>query len=210
MIYHNFKNAPGAADLFKDTKTLKEFIKRLNALSCSLPTLDKDCAMAYGRGTTYINNKAIVSDKDKFKILGDGFELFVEVLIQIMGSHPHIGIGDYTPFGQDAGEDDQGVDGYGVNMNLARTGIQCKFTNDPEYEFTANGSNLVNFIVEAGFEGILKKGQLYLFTTASGINWRTQQKWRNVVIVFNRQKIEKFVKNNSLFWKKAYELMVDE
>jgi hypothetical protein len=208
MLSHTFKEVPNVADLFKNTNTFKEFIKRLNQLACELPVRNTECAMIYGRHTTYNDKKKpIISDKDKNKILGDGFELFTELLITTMGAHPHIGIGEYNPFGQLDGEDDQGIDGFGINMKLERTAIQCKFTNDPEYEFTANGSTLANFIVEAGFENILRKGQLYLFTTAKGINWYTAQKWRNVVIEINRNKISKLVDNNGLFWKNAYELL---
>lgn len=205
MLHHNFSVAPGVTELFNGTINFEEFIDKLNALAIDLP---KDLPRQYGPNTVYDNQqRPILSDKDRYKILGDGFELFIEILIATTGADPHIGIGKYKPFGQEDGEDDQGIDGFGMNMKGERTAIQCKFTNDPTYEFTANGSNLGNFLIEAAFEGLLKKGQVYLFTTAKGINYATAKKWRYTVIEFTRKDIAALVDNNSVFWKAGYDLL---
>lgn len=208
MIYHSFKDAPGAPDLFNGTTTLEEFIKKLNKLAEDLSTSDdKDIAMLYGRKRHFTEDGDVIySEEDKNKILGDGFELFVEILIKLLGAHPHIGIGNYKPFGQEDGEEDQGIDGFGINMKGQRTAVQCKFTNNATYEFTANDSNLPNFLVEAALEGLLKKGQVYLFTTAKGINWYTAAKWRHTVIELTRDDISILVKKNGVFWTDAYNL----
>lgn len=193
-LKHNFADAPGAKSLFAGTTCLEQFIEKLNLLAEELP---KNLPMQYGRTGD--------KKKDENKIRGDGFELFVEILIHELGASGHILLRDYVPFGQDEGEEDQGIDGFAINNDNKKVGVQCKFMNDPTYKFTANGSNLPNFLVECALECIFSKGQMYLFTTADGINWQTAKKWRHILddYTFCRGKIAELVDNNNVFWSNA-------
>lgn len=193
-LIHNFKDAPGARSLFDGTTSLAEFIKKLDVLCKELPLA---LPIQYGRSGNL--------KKDENKILGDGFELFVEILIHELGASGHILLRDYVPFGQDEGEEDQGIDGFAVNNDNKKVGVQCKFVNNATYKFTANESNLPNFLVECALEGIFAKGQMYLFTTADGINWQTAKKWRHILddYTFCRSKIAELVDNNRIFWPNA-------
>lgn len=190
MIKHTFAQEPEALKLFDGVTKFSQFKSRLKKLSQSL---QKSNPVRWGR---YADQR-----KNEYKILGDGFELFCELLVMHMGFHPHIGLTNYDPIEEDQ---DEGVDAYAFNIENQKSAVQCKFISDPTYEFTANGSNLVNFLVEANFNNIEFKDRkikrLFLFTTASGLHYHTQKKWRDSVHVINNKIIELLTDNNTIFW----------
>ena len=139
-IKHHFANEPEAIKLFENIGNFLQFKKKLKKLSVSLP---KSNPIRWGRNAK--------SQDNENKILGDGFELFCELLVLHMGFHPHIGLTDYKPI---CANDDEGVDAYAKNIENEASAVQCKFVSNATYKFTANGSNLSNFLVEANFNDI--------------------------------------------------------
>ncbi|MFA5024071.1 MAG: hypothetical protein WC523_03905 [Patescibacteria group bacterium] len=191
MILHSFANEPEVIKLFEETKTFAEFKNKLEELAISLPQTKP----------IFYNLKKDMPDNVK-KIKGDMFELFCELLVSCIGSHSHIGLGQYRPVNL---SDDEGVDAYAVNTLLEKSAVQCKFVSNPNYEFTANDSNLPNFLIEARFNGIpweedTKTKRLFLITSAKGIHYHTISKWRNCVFIINGDTISTLTDNNLLFW----------
>lgn len=86
MLKHEFAQESGVIQLFEDTQSLSQFKNKLDKLSKALPVKDP---IKWGRNVEMQDNIN--------KIKGDGFELFCELLVLLMGSHPHIGLTDYKP-----------------------------------------------------------------------------------------------------------------
>lgn len=196
MIKHSFSREPEAAGLFEGVEKFSQFKRNLVKLSKSLP---KSNPIRWGRNTSQFDNQN--------KVLGDGFELFCELLVSHMGFHPHIGLSDYIP----VQSQDEGVDAYANNLSDLQSAVQCKFVSDATYEFTSNGSNLANFLVEANFNNIDFKDvhpkRLFLITTASGLHHHTVDKWRDSLHVINNKTIVQLTDNNIIFWKSCVKLI---
>lgn len=197
MLKHNFALEPETIRLFDGVTSLSQFKTKLEKLSKTLPISNP---LRWGRNPDMQDNIN--------KIKGDGFELFCELLVLLMGTHPHIGLTDYMPTDPDS---DEGVDAFAKNMELQKSGVQCKYVSDPTYMFTANGSNLANFLVEANFDDIDFKNQqtkrLFLITTAKGLHFHTAKKWRNAVHVIGNSTLKQLVDNNLIFWKNCTEIL---
>jgi len=195
MIKHTFVHEPGALDLFQDTTTLLSFKNKLSKLSASLPEINP---VQWGRKSKEENENVIK---------GKGFELFCELLVSLMGHHPHIGLTKYEP----CQIKDNGIDAFAVNLNNEKSAVQCKFRSDANYEFTEGSSNLGSFMTEALFETDCKKKssvkKAFLITTAKGINYSTASKWRNSVFEINGKTLKTLVNNNIIFWNSCCELI---
>lgn len=125
-VKHHFARERLVRGLFIDSKKFSDFRKKLIILSKTLPAEKPE---RWGRGVKQEDNEK--------KILGDGFELFCELLILHMGFHPHIGLTAYDPIDPD---EDKGVDAYALNLKGERSAVQCKFVTDTQFEFKANNS----------------------------------------------------------------------
>ena len=197
MIKHSFANELSSILLFENTEDFSQLKSKLKKLSKSLP---KSNPIRWGRSSK--------SHENENKILGDGFELFSELLVLHMGFHPHIGLTNYEPIDAD---DDEGVDAYATNIEGQRSAVQCKFVSNPTYEFTANGSNLGNFLIESNFSNIDFKNKkikrLFLITTANGLHYHTISKWRDSVHVINNEVIKAITDNNIIFWQSCYNIL---
>ena len=148
--------------------------------------------------------------------VGDGFEFLVELIIKLHPVDNRIGISKYEPFQ----ENDNGVDGYGINMDGTPCAIQVKFRSDTEYELSATGDHLDSFINEAQHK---MRGQHvpvlyqdedgcprhYIFTTAKGLHHYTESvKFSGYKVkVFGWKDLESMLDNNFIFWDKIREIV---
>lgn len=197
MLKHKFATESEAIKLFEDVADFSQFEKRLIRLSKSLPVSNWE---RWGRCDNQKDNEDIIK--------GMAFELFCELFILAFGTHGHVGLGNYVP----VQENDEGVDAYAINTNKEKSAVQCKFVLDHSHEFSANSSNITNFLIEARFNGIdweneYKVKKLFLITTASGLHYHTINKWRDCVKVINYKNICSLVDNNGLFWKQCTDIL---
>lgn len=163
--------------LFHNVRTLSQFMKRLEEQSQLHP------------------ERYSVE-----KYLGDGWEFFCEALIK---SHPcdnRIGISNYIP----VTKNDNGVDGYGVNLFGETCAIQPKYRSNIKGLLTSETDNLNSFVTEALLEkGIQpnKKYRHFIFTTAKGLHHYTDhEKFRGMVKCYGYDDIRSLVDNNLHFW----------
>ena len=163
--------------LFHNVKTLSQFMKRLETQSQLHP------------------ERYSVE-----KYLGDGWEFFCEALIK---SHPcdnRIGISNYIP----VTKNDNGVDGYGVNLFGETCAVQPKYRSNTKALLTSETDNLNSFVTEALLEkGIQpnKKYRHFVFTTAKGLHHYTDhEKFRGMVKCYGYDDIRSLVDNNLHFW----------
>lgn len=171
-------------DLFEGTSKLSTFCKKLE--------------------------KQASIDPDRYpfeKYLGDGFELLVEILIKLSECDNRIGIKDYKP----VLSQDNGVDGYGVNLLGEISAIQVKYRVNSQKLLTASGDRLDSFLSEAMFNGVIpqienKCKRHYIFTTADGLHHYTlNEKFRKSIKVFGYQELRELLDGNLHFWGKALE-----
>jgi len=144
--------------------------------------------------------------------VGDGFEFLVELLIKLSPADNRIGIAEYSPIkvGQD-----NGVDGYGINVLGKKCAIQVKYRSNNSKLLTAGEDNLDSFMNEAMFEGVFpeiegKCKNHYIFTTAQGLNHYTNnQKLRGSVKCIGFQELRELLDNNIHFWNLCRENILE-
>lgn len=163
--------------LFKNVKTLSQFMKRLEKQSKMFP--------------------------ERYpieKYLGDGWELFCEVLIKTHQYDNRIGISQYKIITSN----DNGVDGYGINIFGETCAVQPKYRSNTHGLLTSKKDSLDSFITEALLDkGITPSKQFrhYVFTTAKGLHHYTDhEKYRGTVKCFGYDEICSLVDNNLHFW----------
>ena len=163
--------------LFENVKTLSQFMKRLEKQS-----------------QLYPERYSIE------KYLGDGWEFFCEALIKTHQYDNRIGISEYTP----VTKNDNGVDGYGINLFNEVCAVQPKYRSNTKGLLTSEGDSLNSFIAEALLEkNILtsKKYRHFVFTTAKGLHYYTDhEKFRGMVKCYGYDDIRSLVDNNLHFW----------
>jgi len=148
--------------------------------------------------------------------VGDGFEFLVELFIELHPVDNRIGITKYEPYQ----ENDNGVDGYGINMDGLPCAIQVKFRSDSEYELSATQDHLDSFINEAQHRmrgshvPILYQDEdgcprHYIFTTAKGLHHYTESvKFSGYKVkVFGWKDLESMLDGNNLFWNQTKEIV---
>lgn len=163
--------------LFDKVKTLSQFMKRLEKQS-----------------QLYPERYSIE------KYSGDGFEFFCEVLIKTHQYDNRIGIAEYEP----VTKNDNGVDGYGINLFGEVCGVQAKYRSNTKGLLTSEGDSLNSFITEALYEKKIqpsKKYRHFVFTTAKGLhNYTDHEKFRGMVKCYGYDDIRSLVDNNLHFW----------
>lgn len=138
-------------------------------------------------------------------IVGDIFEVFVEYLIKTHGSDVRIGVTDYHPINESNGEEDYGVDGYGIGTNGKPATVQIKFRSDHNHILTANEDRLTNF--KNNSHEVFKVDtndheNMVVITTAKDIHHITRDKMlNNKVKVITLAGIEKLLAYNDIWWK---------
>jgi hypothetical protein len=139
-------------------------------------------------------------ESEKYVYRGDGLEYFTEALIKLMGTHPHIGISEYTTkVGPDIG-----VDGVGIGANGYPATVQVKFRSNKMKRLTANDDHLTNFLgASQNVYGVRidDKKNMIIVTTAPGLNFFTDEKMlHNKVRCLGINELAKLVDNNGAFW----------
>jgi hypothetical protein len=147
--------------------------------------------------------KQSIKDPDRYptkKYLGDGWEFFCEALIKTHQYDNRVGIFDYVPVIRK----DNGVDGYGININGKLCALQHKYRSNKNLLLTATDDKLDSFISQSIMVKKIvpdKKYRHYVFTTAKGLNCYTEhENFLNNVKCYGYLEIRKLVDNNIHFW----------
>ncbi len=145
---------------------------------------------------------------DTLKYLGDGFELFIEVFIELLGCDNRIGLIDYEP---NQGQDN-GVDGTAFNINLEKSVIQIKYRSNNQTLLSSNKDHLANLFSDGmlNFDVVADKKSFkhFIFTTAKGLHFYTDSEmFKGKVKCFGYNEISSLVDNNLPYWTKAKQLL---
>lgn len=138
---------------------------------------------------------------DTNKYLGDGFEFFIELFLNLHSVDNRIGIYKYEPIQLN----DNGVDGIGININGNKSVIQIKYrTNTNEY-LSSNKDNLSNLFSDGMLTHNVVSNEKdirhFIFTTAKGLHFYTEQEmFKNKVKCFGYNEIKQLINNNFPFW----------
>ena len=169
--------AHNLSELFENVKTLSQFMKKLE--------------------------KQAAQDPDRYpshKYLGDGWEFFVEALIKTHQYDNRVGISNYEP----VTNNDNGVDGYGINICGKVCAVQPKYRTSVSSRLTASNDSLDSFITESILAKEIipdKQYRHFIFTTAKGLHHYTDhEKYRGKVKCFGYDEIRSLVDNNLHFW----------
>lgn len=207
-LQHKFHTwCPDKAGLFSGMITKGEF----NPNTCKVSTYMKAVCNQSEKP-----ENALRWDPNKY--VGDGFEVFVETLIKLMGLHPDIGIADYIP----QPGNDNGVDGVGKGiLDLRTVTVQAKYRPREDALLSAGKDRLDSFFTESVGKNFRIKldwdeqdkliGQkpMLVVTTAAGLNDYTRdEKFHGVVRCIGSKWLNDNINGNTAFWKQFHDLMV--
>ncbi len=156
----------------------------------------------------YLNSDIEGEEKSsKYKFIGDLFEIFAEVFFLQFKSDNRVGVFDYKPV---PSEDDNGVDGFGKNIEGLPCTIQIKYRGNPTYKLTERD------IKQFGYQSIInydvdwkRNDAMIVFTNCEGLHWYSESKvFDNKIRVINGKMISSIIDNNEGFWK-TFEDIVD-
>jgi hypothetical protein len=148
-------------------------------------------------------------DAEKYK--GDAFEFFVELFLTLHPTDNRVGVYNYKP----NQENDNGVDGIGVNLRNEKSVIQVKYRSNVLIELSSNKDSLANLITDgmmthnvvADMENP-KNFRHFVFTTATGLNFYTDQEmFKSKVKCFGYNDFRSLLDNNLIFWNKVREII---
>ena len=148
-------------------------------------------------------------DPDKYK--GDAFEFFIELFLMLNPTDNRVGVYNYKP----TQENDNGVDGIGVNIKAENCVVQIKYRSNPTEYLTANRDHLSNMFTSGDLtygvtsDHINKKNfRHFIFTTASGLHYYTEtEMFKKRVKCFNYKNFRSMLDNNIIFWNKVREVV---
>lgn len=146
---------------------------------------------------------------DNYK--GDAFEFFVELFLALHPTDNRIGVYNYKPIQ----ENDNGVDGVGVNILNEKCVVQVKYRTNVKIELTTNRDSLGNLITDGMMSHNVvadmdnpKNFRHFVFTTATGLNFYTDQEmFKSKVRCFGYNDFRSLLDNNIIFWNKAREVI---
>jgi len=181
-IEHNFKTkAHDLTGLFKDVKKFATFVRRLEEQSLIDPI-------------RYEQND----------YLGDGFEMFVELFLKLHPTDNRVGIYDYHP----VQENDNGVDGVGVNILGQKSVVQIKYRSNNQSVLTATHDHLAHLISDGmGTHKVVysddpKEYRHFIFTTAEGLHYYTNDEFfKSKVKCIGYNDFRSMLDNNIIFWQ---------
>ena len=162
-----------------------------------------------------IEQEAIIDtlryDAEKYK--GDAFEFFVELFLALHPTDNRVGVYNYKP----NQENDNGVDGVGININNEKSVIQVKYRSNVLTELSSNKDSLSNLITDGMMaHGVVadmenpKNFRHFVFTTAIGLNFYTDQEmFKSKVKCFGYNDFRSLLDNNLIFWNKAREIVIE-
>lgn len=138
--------------------------------------------------------------------VGDGFEVFTEALIKLMGYHPHIGITEYVPHPKR----DMGVDGAGKGLDGKPATVQVKHRADPRHLLVGGGDDRLDSYfgesVSTFKVSIEGHRNLLVVTTGSDIHPVIREKYPQMRCI-GREQINDLTKGNVAFWSKFNDMM---
>ena len=148
-------------------------------------------------------------DAEKYK--GDAFEFFVELFLALHPTDNRVGVYNYKP----NQENDNGVDGIGVNIKNEKSVIQVKYRSNVLTELSTNRDSLGNLITDGMLaHGVVadmensKNFRHFVFTTADGLNFYTDgEMFKGKVKCFGYKDFRCLLDNNLIFWDKAREII---
>lgn len=190
-LEHNFQTkAHDLPALFKDVHKFATFISRLEKQS----NLDPD-------------------RYEPFKYRGDGFEFFVELFLMLHPNDNRVGVYDYHP----VQENDNGVDGIGMNINIEKCVVQIKYRSDAMSELTATNDHLSNMFSDGDCNHQVvtdhknhKNYRHFVFTSATGLHFYTDQEmFKSRVKCIGYQDFRSLLDFNYVFWNRAYEIVCE-
>ena len=189
ILEHNFQTkAHNLIQLFDGVKKFATFVRRLEEQSMIDP-------LRY----------------EPQKYVGDAFEFFVELFL---GLHPvdnRVGVYNYHP----VQENDNGVDGIGMNIKGQRSVVQIKYRSNNMAVLTANQDHLSNMFSD----GMLAHGVVadmedptnyrhFVFTTAEGLHFYTDQEmFKSKVRCIGYTDFRTMLDNNLVFWDTATQIV---
>ncbi len=116
---------------------------------------------------------------------------FAEAFFIQFSSDNRIGVYDYKPV---LAEDDNGVDGYGKNINGQPCTIQIKYRGNPTYTLKERDikqfpyQSIINYDID-----YKKSDNMIIFTNCEGLHWYTESKvFDNKIRVINGKTISYF------------------
>ena len=141
-------------------------------------------------------------DRDKY--VGDAFEFFVELFLMFHPVDNRVGVYSYQP----TQENDNGVDGIGVNIRGEKCVAQVKYRTNTQGFLTANVDHLSNMFSDGMLaHGVVadmdntKNYRHFVFTTAKGLNFYTDaEMFKSKVKCFGYDDFRKLLNNNVVFW----------
>ena len=147
-------------------------------------------------------------DRDKY--VGDGFEFFVEVFLSLHPADNRSGVSDYVPIQ----ENDNGVDGIGVNIKGEKSVVQIKYRANNQSLLTATQDHLSNMFSDGDCyhqvtvdHNNRKNYRHFIFTTADGLHFYTDNEmYKSKVKCIGYNDFRSMVDNNKPFWEKALEI----
>jgi len=188
-LQHNFKTK------CKSLPELFEGVNKMSQLMYKIEKLSKKDPLNY--------------DPDKYK--GDAFEFFIELFLMVHPCDNRVGVYNYQP----TQENDNGVDGVGVNIRNEKCVVQIKYRSNPKESLTANKDHLNNMITNGMFVHDVvedktnpKNIRHFIFTTASGLHYYTEtEMFKNKVRCFSFKHFKSMLDNNKVFWDSAREIV---
>ena len=150
-------------------------------------------------------------DPDKYK--GDAFEFFIELFLMLNPTDNRVGVFEYKP----TQDNDNGVDGIGVNIKGEKCVVQIKYRSNPLDVLTTNEAHLSNMVnsgqidYDVIFDKTNKKNfRHFIFTTAKGLHYYTENEvFKNRVKCFNYKNFRSMLDNHNYFWNKVREVVAN-
>lgn len=189
LTQHQFQTkCHNLTELFKDVNTLSKFMRSLEKQSLIDP-------LRY----------------DSQKYLGDGFEFFIELLLALHPCDNRVGVYKYVP----AQENDNGVDGNGINIRLEPCVVQIKYRSNTSEVLTATKDHLSNLFSDGMLAhnvvadtNDLKNFRHFVFTTADGLHFYTDQEmFKKKVKCIGYKELKGLVDNNMPFWESVRQIV---
>jgi len=148
-------------------------------------------------------------DPDKYK--GDAFEFFVELFLSLHPVDNRVGVYNYKP----KQENDNGVDGTGINIKGENSVVQIKYRSNTQIELSSNKDSLSNLITDGMLSHNVvadlnnpKNFRHFVFTTADGLNFYTDKEmFKSKVRCFGYKDFRSMLDNNIIFWNKVREVV---
>jgi len=148
---------------------------------------------------------------------GDAFEFLAEILLKSHAYDNRLGITGYEP----VQSDDNGVDGFGVNLSGEKCVVQIKYRSNTKSVLTSNEDKLSNMISDGMFKhGVSpnpdklkmisekKVAPLhYVITTANGLHHYTDnENFKGYVHCIGYDQLRSMLDGNLSFWNLCREI----